>query len=216
MPFLNPSTWEEEAGRPLSSRLSWSTARSSMTARAVNKGNPCLKKPQHQKQKQTKNLKEEVWQSEPLPLKASISSKQTTIAWSLVRCHQDSKCLMKMLRANPKTLIWNIGNKYEKHQTSENDGMFTKAMKLVVFKHVSALKDRHCSRCRSRRTTAVTHEDNWQALAGSVRVYLIASMWLCERAFFTRRTFLYMEVFQSDKAFYVLSPPQNLTQRLGI
>lgn len=43
---------------------------------------------------QTKQMNQnfkEVWQSQPLSLKVSMSSGQTTIAWYLVRCHKHSR-----------------------------------------------------------------------------------------------------------------------------
>jgi hypothetical protein len=51
---FNPSTWEAEAGRFLSSRPAWSTKMSSRTARAIQR-NPVSKNKQTNKQASKKN-----------------------------------------------------------------------------------------------------------------------------------------------------------------
>jgi hypothetical protein len=57
---FNPSTWEAEAGRFLSSRPAWSTKVSSRTARATQR-NPVSKKQQQQKNVFLKSLALPAW-----------------------------------------------------------------------------------------------------------------------------------------------------------
>jgi hypothetical protein len=55
---FNPSTWETETGRFLSSRTAWSTNKvSSRTARATQR-NPVSKKPKRKKEKEKEKEKE--------------------------------------------------------------------------------------------------------------------------------------------------------------